>query len=162
MHSEKRWQEVTITSPPSWGCEKLLYNRLSVWSLCDHVDQKACQPVLACTKSEKKNFWWVKPLQFGGTPIQLSFSMAIPSGFLNGHPVEKQGAAILQAEDQSLRDRMLYVCINNQCLFSSEKLATIFVHIPAALIRCFKVTFTYFLTLNCKRHGRDSFLTHHF
>lgn len=62
------------------------------------------------------------------------------------------------AENESLGDRMLSVRINKPFLFIREKLATVLVHIPIALILGFKVTFTYFLALHCQRHGRDSFL----
>lgn len=45
--------------------------------------------------------------------------MTITSGFLNGHPGEKQGA-VLRAEDRSLWDRRLYACINKVSLHQRE------------------------------------------
>lgn len=94
----------------------------------------------------------------------FSILTAITGQFPTGHPAEKQGAT-LWPEDKSLQDRMvgmLHVGRKQQFLFIKGKLATVLAPIPTVLILCFKVMLTCFLTPNCRRHCKHSFLTRHF
>lgn len=71
-----------------------------------------------------------------GHPDIPLFSITITSRLLNS-----QGA-ILWVKDKSMRQNA--ICQHKQFLFIREKLVTILVHIPAALILGLKVTFIYF------------------